>query len=86
MAAGTSPTPNASSSSQGTQPPPPAAGASGSSTNAATDLPLPMQLVADLQQELQQLGFDVGSAPALTVASGSQAAVSSGIAEEEDKA
>jgi hypothetical protein len=34
-------------------------------------VPLPLQLVSHLRQELQQLGLTVGSAPPLTVASGS---------------
>lgn len=38
---------------------------------AAGEVPLPLQLVSHLRQELQQLGFTVGSAPPLTVASGS---------------
>jgi len=48
----------------------PAAAAESSSSD--TQLPLPLQLVSHIRQELQQLGFEVGSAPALTVASSSQ--------------
>jgi hypothetical protein len=71
--------PTTSSSSSGEQDTAEAAAAaaegpsssSGGSSSQAGSLPLPLQLVSHLKQELQQLGFSVGSAPPLTVASSS---------------
>lgn len=54
------------------------ASSSGGSSSQAGELPLPLQLVSHLKQELQQLGFAVGSAPPLTVASSSPAAEDAG--------
>jgi hypothetical protein len=52
---------------------------SGSNSHAAAgDLPLPLQLVSHLKQELQQLGFVIGGAPPLTVARSSPAAQGAG--------
>jgi hypothetical protein len=57
-----------------------AAGHSSGSNSHATagDLPLPLQLVSRLKQELQQLGFVIGGAPPLTVARSSPAAQGAG--------
>jgi hypothetical protein len=55
-----------------------AASRSSGSTSQAGELPLPLQLVIHLKQELQQLGFSVGGAPPLTVASSSLAAEDAG--------
>jgi hypothetical protein len=49
----------------------PAGTSSSSPAGQAAELPLPLQLVRHLRQQLQDLGFAVGSAPPLTVASGS---------------